>query len=176
MNLIPLDIKGNHNKVIRFICSEQTNYLHPTLSFVLSNMNELLQDSSHNKITLKYKVDEFTNESKSPYIFKSLVFQLFEFLIWYKDFVDVHPNPIKNKDLLIAHEESSSERTFEGKLNTTNQDYNNKFISDEGVNFDIPKFVIDKYPEILPNQNIRVTAEPHFSKVGKYLTSKIEIL
>ena len=176
LNLIPLDIKGNHNKVIRFICSEQTNYLHPTLSFVLTNMNELLQDSSHNKITLKYKVDEFTNESKSPYIFKSLVFQLFEFLIWYKDFVDLHPNPIKNKDLLIANEDSSSESTFYGKLKTINEEWN-KFISIEGIDFDIPKFVIDRYPRIDIDFELEVTAEITEVKGRKnYKTLKIKTL
>ena len=96
LNLIPLDIKGNHNKVIRFICSEQTNYLHPTLSFVFRNMNELLQDSSHSKDQLMYKVDEYSLETKSPYILKSLIFQIFDVLIWLKDFIDKHPSKQDN--------------------------------------------------------------------------------
>jgi hypothetical protein len=39
---------------------------------------------------------QYSLETKSPYILKSLIFQIFDVLIWLKDFIDKHPSKQDN--------------------------------------------------------------------------------
>ena len=54
----------------------------------LRNILSITQDGSHSG-----RVMQYVEEIKSPYLFKSILFQLFEVIVWFKDYVD--SNPIK---------------------------------------------------------------------------------
>lgn len=127
--LIPDEIhKAGINPTVKFICNNKYNsdftstidYMHPTMAYYLDNLVFTLQDSQHLKEGLKLKVDHYVSEIKSPYFFKSLVFQLLDYLIWFKSFIDNYES--KNKEEPIWSKKESSniikelENTLIGKL------------------------------------------------------------
>ena len=118
--LIPDEIhKAGINPTVKFICNNKYNsdftssidYMHPTMAYYLDNLVFTLQDSQHLKEGLKLKVDHYVSEIKSPYLFKSLVFQLLDYLIWFKSFIDNYES--KNKEEPIWSKIESSSTTIE---------------------------------------------------------------
>lgn len=118
--LIPDEIhKAGINPTVKFICNNKNNsdftssvdYMHPTMAYYLDNLVFTLQDSQHLKEGLKLKVDHYVSEIKSPYFFKSLVFQLLDYLIWFKSFIDNYE--AKNKEEPIWSKIESSSTTNE---------------------------------------------------------------
>lgn len=101
LDLIPEEIyKAGINPTVKFICNNKYNtefttsieYMHPTMAYYLDNLVFILQDSQHDKEGLRLKVNEYISDIKSPYFFKSLVFQLLDYLIWFKRFIDKYEN------------------------------------------------------------------------------------
>jgi hypothetical protein len=68
----------------------------------LKNILSIVQDASHSGSVMKH-----VNETKSPYLFKAILFQLLDVIVWFKDYVD--SNPIKENweitDLKSAEED-----------------------------------------------------------------------
>lgn len=129
INIIPNDIyygnnetKGGFNPSIKFICNNKNasnftlvnDYMHPTLAYFFDNLAFTAQDGQHVKKGLKLNVDGYITEIKSPYLFNSLVFQLMDVLIWFKNFLDQNPDPEKNKKLWQINDKilSNNEETW----------------------------------------------------------------
>lgn len=115
-NLIPneiyygnKEIKGGFNASVKFICNNINrsnftlvkNYMHPTLAYFFDKLGLMVQDVQHDKKDLRLFVDEYITQIKSPYLFNSLVFQLMDVLIWFKNFIDQNPDPEENKKLWV---------------------------------------------------------------------------
>jgi hypothetical protein len=86
---------GSINKSMRFLCDEHRDYkhhdeiLHPTAAFLLKNMLNVCQDGSHLEgENLVLKVSDFVNTVKSSYLIKSTIYQLFDFLLFFKSIID----------------------------------------------------------------------------------------
>lgn len=118
-------VKGGFNPSVKFICNNkngsnftlENNFMHPTLAYIFDNLVFVIQDSQHDKRDLKLYVDEYITQTKSPYLFKSLVFQLMDVLIWFKDFIDQNPDPEENKKLWRKVVEENEENNWiEGKV------------------------------------------------------------
>jgi hypothetical protein len=68
--------------------------VHPTVAFLINQIVQVTQDASHNiPDKLKLSTDEFIRRNQTTYLFKSTLFQLLDVLIWFKDFIDQHPDP-----------------------------------------------------------------------------------
>jgi hypothetical protein len=113
LTLIPEEIyKAGINPTVKFICYNKYNseftplveYMHPTIAYFLDNLVFVLQDSQHDKSDLKLKVHEYISDIKSPYFFKSLVFQLLDYLIWFKCFIDKYETQNQEKKIWLKKE------------------------------------------------------------------------
>ena len=118
--LIPEEIhKDGINPTVKFICNNKNNsdftttidYMHPTMAYYLDNLVYTLQDSQHLKEGLKLKVDHYVSEIKSPYFFKSLVFQLLDYLIWFKSFIDNYEAKNKEEPIWTKIESTTNENS-----------------------------------------------------------------
>lgn len=108
LGLIPEEIyKAGLNPTVKFLCNNKNNsgysitkdFMHPSIAYFFNNLVFITQDSQHDKKGLKLNIDEYITNIKSPYLFKSLVFQLLDYLIWLKQFIDENPNPEVNTNL-----------------------------------------------------------------------------
>jgi hypothetical protein len=124
LNLIPEEIyKAGLNQTVKFLCNNKSisdfilvkDFMHPTMAYFLDNLVFMTQDSQHDKKGLKLNVDEYISNIKSPYLFKSLVFQLLDYLIWLKKFIDVNYNSVENT-ILWTKVENIVTATSESKV------------------------------------------------------------
>ena len=113
LGIIPEEIyKAGLNPTVKFLCNNKSNsgynvvkdFMHPSMAYFFDNLVFITQDSQHDKKGLKLNVDEYISNIKSPYLFKSLVFQLLDYLIWLKEFIDENSNPEVNKNLWTKNE------------------------------------------------------------------------
>lgn len=118
--LIPDEIhKAPFNQRVKFICNNKNHhnhgfettieFMHPTMAYFLDNLVFTLQDSQHLKEELNLKVDHYVSEIKSPYFFKSLVFQLLDYLIWFKGFIDNYESKNKEEPIWTKKVENTTE-------------------------------------------------------------------
>ena len=64
----------------------------PIICDFLNNIIHNTHDGSH-----RGKVDAHVKDLKTPYLFKSLLYQLLDVLVWFKEYIDQKP-PTKNWD------------------------------------------------------------------------------
>jgi len=158
--LIPDEIhKAPFNQKVKFICNNKNRnnngfetsieFMHPTMAYFLDNLVFTLQDSQHLKEELNLKVDHYVSEIKSPYLFKSLVFQLLDYLIWFKSFIDNYE--LKNKEEPIWSKIESS--------NTINE-------NSEWIKGTVIKIAENGWGTFLPD-NSRATISIHPNEVEK---------
>lgn len=71
--------------------------IHPTVSNLIRQLKEITQDAEHNQPkTSKLKVDEFVTKQDTNYLYVSMLNQLVDVLIWFKTFIDEHPDKQEN--------------------------------------------------------------------------------
>lgn len=92
--------------------------LDPTIAYLVKSILDITQNASHNG-----KVDEYIKKQGTPYLFNSVVFQLLDVLIWFKNYADTHPDIEKNK-LLASPLQLCTESIFKG---TIEQDSNKHY-------------------------------------------------
>jgi hypothetical protein len=74
--------------------------VHPAVAFLINQIVQVTQDASHNiPDKLKLSTDEFIKHNQTTYLFKSTLLQLLDVLIWFKDFIDQHPDSKLNTQL-----------------------------------------------------------------------------
>lgn len=159
LKLIPEEIhKAGINPTVKFICNNKYNsefttsidYMHPTMAYYLDNLVFTLQDSQHDKDGLKLKVNEYISEIKSPYFFKSLVFQLLDYLIWYKRFINKYE--IQNQENKIWSKIES--------ISTTS-------VNGEWITGSVIKIADNGFGNFLPNDSIQ-TIGIHPNDINDY--------
>jgi hypothetical protein len=154
LDIIPEEIyKAGLNPTVKFLCNNKSNsdftvvkdFMHLSMAYFIDNLVFMTQDSQHDKKGLKLNVDDYISNIKSPYLFKSLIFQLLDYLIWLKQFIDENPNPEVNRNLWFKNESNI----------TTFQDSNQigKLQQDENRNYHLGKFIFP-YKTIDGNYNI----------------------
>jgi len=113
LSIIPDDVFNNQgwiNKSFKFLTGIHPEYelkeqiLPATITSLFTSALNITQDASHMEGNLKLEIDEHISNYKTPYLYKSVVFQLLEILIWFKNFVDDHQDIDKNKSLYIKKE------------------------------------------------------------------------
>lgn len=127
IGVIPNEVTGI-NPQSKFLAGKSPDYrlsediLDPITANLLKAILDITQDASHSG-----KVDEYIKEQATPYLFNSVVFQLLDVLIWFKNYADIHPDTEKNK-LLATPLQIDNSSFYEG---TIMQDYNNNYYCGE---------------------------------------------
>lgn len=185
LNLIPEEIhKSGLNSSVKFLCNNKSNfgytvtkeYMHPSMAYFFDNLVFMVQDSQHDKIGLKFYVDEYISQVKSPYLFKSLAFQMLDILIWLKQFIDEHPNPEDNQRLWTRIEISKVEGNESSLIGQLRQDEKgNYYLNDYIFSYETihGNYNIGDKMEITKSiENKRPTKDKypffitHFNKIG----------
>lgn len=112
---------GSINRCSIFLAGGHKEYecapvLHPTVAFMLKNVLDVIQDGSHDRDHLRLGIDQYVTEIRTPYLFKSAVFQLLDILIWSKEFLDQNRDLEKNDLTWKAKEPASDQMWIEGKI------------------------------------------------------------
>ncbi len=95
INKSSLFLAGKHD---RFSIKE--GVIHPVIISSIYSFLQITQDASHEiPEKLNLKVGQYVDEMKTPYLYQSTLYQLFDILIWFKHFIDDHPDPEQNKKL-----------------------------------------------------------------------------
>ena len=98
LGLIPDELFENHgwfNPCSDFLTGKESAYkvndglIHPVVQLLLRQLKEVTQDAEHSlPQRLRLKVDEFIGVNKTSYLFESSLLQLFDVLLWFKDFTE----------------------------------------------------------------------------------------
>jgi hypothetical protein len=89
--------KGWINQSSIFLAGNNSSYkmkveiLPPAIAYILKCVLQLIQDASHSEGELKLKIDGHVKSLQTPYLYKSVVFQLLDILIWFKKYADENP-------------------------------------------------------------------------------------
>jgi hypothetical protein len=84
----------------------------PATTFLLKSILQVVQDASHGvPDKLKLKIGQYVGDIKTPYLYKSTVYQLIDVLIWFKMFVDEHPD--KSENIKLWHEDQINQYVSE---------------------------------------------------------------
>lgn len=107
LNIIPDSLfngKGWINGCSRYLNRESSEFIldegviHPLAGFMQRIILNILQDASHEiPEKLNLKVGQFVNQNKTGNLFKGIVYQVLDLLIYFRHFIDEHPDPGKNK-------------------------------------------------------------------------------
>jgi len=66
--------------------NKKETHLHPQIINFLKNILYVVQNASH-----RSEIDDYVRQIRTPFLFKSILFQLFDVIIWFKDYVDSNP-------------------------------------------------------------------------------------
>ena len=81
------------------------------IAFYLKNILSVTQDGSH-----RSNIDAHVSTLRTPYLFKSVLFQLLDVLVWFKQYVDAKPKT-KNWELLETDNDPFKNETWiEGEV------------------------------------------------------------
>lgn len=154
LGIIPEEIyKAGLNPTVKFLCNNKSNsgytvvkdFMHPSMAYFFDNLVFITQDSQHDKKGLKLNVDEYISNIKSPYLFKSLVFQVLDYLIWLKQFIDENPSSDENSKLwnkvataeintILSEQKGIVEKDGKGNYHCGDIILTYKHINDNGYN------------------------------------------
>jgi hypothetical protein len=152
--------------------------IHPTVTFLLKNIVQVTQDASH-VVTerLNHKIDQFIEENQTSYLYQSILFQLFDVLIWFKKFIDNNPDIEINKTFSYAYNPQSELNPgdwIKGKIIRiaengwgTFEPYNN------GKTISIPPIIITQN-NLSENDCIEITTKPDVSGTKTYIDKLIK--
>lgn len=135
-NLIPSEVgAGNLTEAVGFLCNKSNGYnltqeyFHPTINFMFPSLLAILQDGSHSKEELRYRVEEFALQQNNGYLFKVCIYQLFDVIIAFNHLFQNHK---ENNLPETLWEKSKIENLFEGILQ-----------KDEGNNYFCGSYLLD---------------------------------
>jgi cold shock CspA family protein len=102
-------------------------HLPEQISYCLRSILAVTQSGSH-----RSKLDVFVREVKTPYLMKSVLFQLMDVLVWFKIYVDSHPT-IENWEK-VAHDNAidDDQPFIPGQVINFNQQKNFAFFKPDG--------------------------------------------
>ena len=94
--------KGWINGSSYFLSNRHASYeskidVHPIIQDGIFRLLNIIQDSAHAEGGLKMKVDEYCNQFRSNYLYKSSVYLLFEILTYFGKYIDENQDMILNR-------------------------------------------------------------------------------
>lgn len=106
IEVIPQSILQNNgwiNNCSKFLSNKHSDFeqtaeiVPPIISESIFRLLNIIQDASHSEGELKLKVDIYLKNSQSDYFYRSVIFLLFDLLIWFKDFINQNQDIVRNK-------------------------------------------------------------------------------
>ncbi|PLX14018.1 MAG: hypothetical protein C0594_00565 [Marinilabiliales bacterium] len=155
------------NKSSLFLSGMHSNYkwkdnpMHPTVTFLLYAVLQISQDASHVlEDKLKLKVDQFICTNKSPYLYRSVINQLLDILMWFKRFMNENPDVDKNRSLWEKVDNNSKDGWIRGEVTAIAANGYGTFHPESGraTLSIVPKMISEN--NILTGQIIEVITEP----------------
>lgn len=117
------------------------NPIHPTIIFLLKGVLDMSQDVKHDvpdKLSLKVK--DFMHQNQSPFLYKALLFQTFEVLLWFHGFMQANPDPEVNQQLWTVNGDNTAdaiegvvEKDEKGNYHCSGILLGYKWVQDNGV-------------------------------------------
>lgn len=173
IGLIPDEVyndKGWFNRCGYFLSGTHKSFkikegvIHPTVAFLINQIVQVIQDASHDiPDKLKLSIDDFVKQNQTSYLYKSTLIQLFDILVWFKNFMDHHTDLNSNTQLWIQLEQSN---TFDdgvwkkGSVSRIAQNGWGTFQPDnQNITLSIPPKMVSEYA-LSENANIAVRTEP----------------
>jgi hypothetical protein len=121
LNIIPNEVSkenGRLSKTIRLLSGGvESGYkfnegiLNPLISESLKWVSEICNDASHATENLRINVHSFIQSQRSPYLYYATIYQLFDILLWFGEFVAKNQDPVSNVKICIQ-----ASYVFEGEL------------------------------------------------------------
>ena len=114
-----INFSGWLNNSSRFLCNSHQSFklnqeiLHPSVSFNLRHIMQIIQDASHNEGTLSLRIDEYVRSLATPYLYKSIVLQLLDIILWFKSFSDDNPDISANR-ITFSYTEQDKVNEYHG--------------------------------------------------------------
>ncbi len=110
-----ININGWVNRSSLFLAGKHNDYsldseiVHPTVSFMLHGVLQIVQDASHSYAdNLNLKVDNFLSLSSTPYLYRSTLNQVLDILVWFKKHMDTFPTSEHNNRFWTKKESESN--------------------------------------------------------------------
>ena len=154
---------------------KKESILPTVISNYLKNILSATHDGSH-----RGKIDAHINELKTPYLFKSLLFQLLDVLVWFKEHVD--QNPVTNNWGVLSDDKQSTNNDdwIFGKVINYDSEKGFAFLKPEngGKNAYIHKGLVTEH-RLSNEQKIKVTVKEvtdQSSGEQKLRVNKIKII
>ncbi|QQU02188.1 hypothetical protein [Myroides odoratus] len=107
IHIIPegfIKTKGWINGTSRLLANKHNDYelsdltfIHPTINEILFHLLKICQDGSHNEGSLSLRVDEYSKENISGYLYKSTVYHLLEVLCYFAKLINQNPDKDINR-------------------------------------------------------------------------------
>lgn len=178
IGILPDELAGNINGSSKFLAGADPSYYlneeltDKTTAYLLRSILTVTQDGSHIGSSLSLGVNNHIVHRATPYLFSSVLFQLLDVLLWFKEFADTHQDIEKNK-LLATLNQMGNLSIYEGEIA---QDSNNNYYCGEHLlNY---RFVSDNYHV---GDRIKITGESENTNsrtntyYSKYATSFTKI-
>lgn len=153
----------------------ESTHLPPQIVYYLRSILSVTQSGSH-----RSNIDHHVRSVKTPYLFKSVLFQLLDVLVWFKQYIDTKPKT-KNWELLEADNDASQNETWiEGEVINYNSLKGFAFLSpsNDSDNQFIPPHLVTNHSLINGSKVKGVIEEYSDNRSGDLKTrvKKIEIL
>jgi len=122
----------------------EETHLPDQISNYLKNILAVTQSGSH-----RSNIDHYVRTVKTPFLFKSIFFQLLDVLVWFKMYVDSKPKTENWKEIKITSESNETviNELIHGKVINVNLQKGYAFFKPDslGENTFIPKRLVSKY-------------------------------
>lgn len=122
VNIIPegfTEEKGWINGTSLFLSGKHSDYefleadfIHPTICETLYRVLNVVQDGSHNEGSLKLKVDDYSRNYTSGYLYKSVVYGLLEILCYFGELIKNNQNIEENQSRWKKKETAKTKEVF----------------------------------------------------------------
>lgn len=71
----------------------------PVIGHLIKGVIPIVQEGSHSKLDMKMKLKDYCQETNNTFLYNICALQVFEILIWFKKYIEEHPNKEENEKL-----------------------------------------------------------------------------
>lgn len=142
------------------------------IAYYLRSILSVTQDGSH-----RSNIDAHVSALRTPYLFKSVLFQLLDVLVWFKQYIDTNPKT-KNWELLeVGNDVSENEIWVEGEVINHNNLKGFAFLSPSNgsVNQFIPPHLVSSF-SLTNGRKVRGMIEEYTDNRTKENKSRVKAI
>jgi len=192
MNVIDPNLikeKGWINGAKLFLSNKNLSYIlrldtHPLIHYAIDRLLFIVQDSSHAEGGLILKIDQYCNQFRSNYLYKSSVYLLFEILTYFDKYIEDHQDYDFNrsmwekKDILDVITLKEDDEEFKiGEVINLNEGKSFAFFKPtvSGENIFIPPKLVKEF-NLTNGTSIKVRFEEYLDKISKLPKKQVVLL